>query len=186
MFLMAYFLIACDKNSNAGLDAASPTSLESELVEQNVILTSGINFDTNEAVVFNPFTGQLSKPCQEKPSYSTKEQSKKEQPECTVKEPDIVAPAPVLDAIKNSREIFKGTIKRDGKEIPARFAIGVTALFEGSMCITHWLGGNEYQDCVTVKQRCNYYVSRPSRITSNIRATCSQFPGWPNQLIPLP
>jgi len=174
-------LMACSEES---VDDATVPSL----VEQNVVLSSGINFDNGETVVFNPLTGEIIKPCKEN-AANAKKYDKQGQQECKINESDIVAPAPVLDAIKNSREIIKGYIKKDGKEIPARFSISVSVIYEGSMCITYWSGGNEYpENCTTVKQKCNYYVPsfRHRFIDANVTKTCKNFPGWPDRKIPLP
>jgi len=186
IFLVAFALMSCDKDSNATLDATLPTSTIYGLIEQNVVLTSGINFETGKPVVFNPLTGQEVRACIDTATYSVKQPSKDGRLECNIKETELTAPPAVLDAIKSSREIINGSFKKNGKEIPARFIVSVTALFEGSMCVTHWSGGNEFEDCVTVKQRCNFYVPRHSRITPNVTATCSSFPEWPDQLIPTP
>lgn len=156
------------------------------LVDHNVVLSSGINFDNSKTVVFNPLSGEKIKPCKEIATYAGKQQVKRSQKECKINETDIVAPTPVLDAIKNSRKTINGFIKKDEKEIPARFFITVTTLFEGSMCLTHWSGGNEYEDCTFVKEKCNYYVPsfRHRYIDDNVRNTCGIFLGWPDTRIP--
>jgi hypothetical protein len=157
-------------------------------VDNNVGLISGLNFDSGEPALFNPLTEKETIPCQKATADYPIGKNNYRQQKCKVNESDINAPAGVIDAIKNSREILRGTIKQK----PARFAVSVTALFEGSMCTTIWIVGNQTENCTSLAERCNNYVPNSPRIdrVEGLRKACNELSelksaNWPSGYIPL-
>jgi hypothetical protein len=164
----------------------SKQSIASRLIDQNSVLATGIIFDTGKSIAFDPLTEKEISPCN-KTANTIKQRKVKTKHGCKVNEFKIDAPAAVLDAIKNSRQIYKGFVTRDGKKIPTTFVSTVTALYEGSLCHTYWSGGVQLENCISVKQICNYYVNRQERINGvlGLRQTCTNLSSsWPNQPIP--
>jgi hypothetical protein len=175
----------------------------------NVLLVSGIDFKTGKSFVINPITGKEQQPCRQeaiivntdKPSQPTyrKEGLKNEKisnattkpqhsDECNIK---IVNPSPELaNAIQSSEKIIDGTVRKGGKDIPARFVVSITALYPGSNCATYYSGGKEYKYCSDTQANCNlvsptinpasagYGVSSNESFRRAVRKVCRQFSTW--------
>jgi hypothetical protein len=133
LLLICTVLISCDQPKSTIL-----TSLKN----QNVVIASGINFETGKAVVFSPFTEKEVKACD---SSDASDQNGKQG--CGIEIVEGDNSATILNAIASSREVIAGKIKKNGKEIPARFFVTVIALHEGSMCGTVYHGGRQYYCC---------------------------------------
>jgi hypothetical protein len=121
-------------------------------IGQNVILINGYNFETTKPVVINPLTSIEIGSCiirsNKKTTNPPQGQPDKDygRVKCTS---EIVNPPPFLnEAIQNSKSIIEGFIRKDGKLIPARFVISVTALYQGSKCETYLSGGEQYEVCM--------------------------------------
>lgn len=179
MSSLVLLLSACiEKPQNDQEDPLSPL-----MVEQNVVLVSGVDYETGRLFAYDPISAETIMACNSISTDAKRKQQMSKQ-ECLINDYEIRAPESVLDAIKTSQETIDGSVIKDGKEIPARFVVTVSALYEGSLCVTEWSGGAQYENCTNVKQKCNFYVKFKSRITPAITKTCNQFPGWPNTLIP--
>lgn len=167
-------------------------------IGQNAVLANGYNFDTAKPIVVDPITSITLSACHKtkinrsgnKSGYKVNVPTQDNSSEfigvndfnldCGT---EIVNPAPFLnEALKNSQNVIKGTIKKDGKEIPARFLISVTALYEGSNCVTYFSGGEQYESCESVKSQCrsvlSTYTSFPDPYRTNVINTCKGFRFW--------
>jgi hypothetical protein len=118
------------------------------LQKQNVQIGSGTNFDTGEPVVFNPVTGKEVKPCKTSGTENTYAKSEPiHQKGCGIELVDGEETDFIKSAVKNSSKQINGKIRRDGKEIDARFFVDITVLYKGSNCGTIWKHGKEYYCC---------------------------------------
>lgn len=132
----------------------------------NVILGTGINFETKKPVVLNPLTGEEVAPCGSVDGRGN----------CmtTIKTDNSELAA----AIKNSGKIIEGTINKDGKDIAASFIVSVTALYKGSNCITYISAGSQYENCTTLQKDCAFllplsqYGNETETKRKNVRKVC--------------
>jgi exopolysaccharide biosynthesis protein len=189
-FLSMFILFACNEHIAV---VRPPVPELFELVNNNIVLSEGVDFKTGKPVVLNPLTGKTIEPCKQPSTYTSKQQDYQKQKddqkknECKIQFSAKDAPASLSELLNNGRESYSGFLLKDGKKIPAKFSNSVSARYDGSWCLVLWSGGYQYEDCVTTKQICNWYVYYPAYITNNVWYTCtSQFPGsgWPSQLIP--
>jgi len=178
-------LFACDnkpKSSEASIEKAPQTNaktpkittsnldtkkslqqtvnLQTNLVNNKVFLTSGINIKTGEPLIFNSVDGTEVTPCKEitldkqsidKSTYNLKKESKNTQPACT-----LTAVDPELrKIIEATRSIKKGTVLKDGSKQSIRYTVSVSILSKGSDCITEYRNGKQYQIlCVQEQGYC--------------------------------
>jgi hypothetical protein len=155
-------VISCSDNDN-------DTGAIPQLIKQNVILTSGVDFDTAKVVALNPFTGKEIVPCsttgnifvsgslsdtkQEQVQYSSKSDDKDG---CSSIQTLIVDPDDALkSALKSAQSPpIQGTVRVNGKDKPARFIVSVTALYLGSHCATIYPAGQQLTNCVNKERYC--------------------------------
>ncbi|SJM95573.1 hypothetical protein [Crenothrix polyspora] len=149
----------------------------SNLFGKNIVLVTGVDFQTGKSVVLNPITGEAVTACD---SQSTKAG-------CTTQlissDPQISNPNPELtSAINSSQKIIFGVINKNGKNIPARFVVTVTALYEGSNCATYISAGSQWESCTTLEIDCNSllplvrYGNKTESIRKNVRNVCGGIP----------
>lgn len=173
------------------------------MFERNVVLLTGINFETGKPVIVNAMNGQIVQPCTPPAPANNPPSSNGGggggvstggpigRALAGINKPCIAsvgsAPVEVLNAIEASQQIMGGTMKKGDKEVPARFAVSVTALYPGSDCVTYISGGNQYQVCSSLQADCqtllplSAYGYLPEVHRRNIRNTCRQFPAvWRN------
>lgn len=169
----------------------------SNFFEKNVVLATGIDFQTAKSIVLNPITGEQLTSCgsgvkivntdknipQTKPNQRllSKNPPTSIQSNCNTQ---IVDPNPELaNAISASEKIISGTIRKNGKDIPARFVISINALFEGSNCDYYISQGQQFMFCSNTQSNCNvifpYYASSTSdSYRRAVRKVCTPFPSW--------
>jgi hypothetical protein len=135
----------------------SKESISSQLIDNKSVSAIGINFDTGKSIALDPYSEEEILPCKKR-SISSEGKDTKGIQKCKINENEIIASELVLNAIKNSREIFEGFVINGDKKIPAKFTISVSALYEGSMCHTYWSTGDQLENCISVRRRCNDYV----------------------------
>lgn len=158
---MGTLLISCglhSKKSTTHLITPGPVLNH---VKQNVPLSTGVNFRTRELVGLNPLTGRLLKPCKDTSDYVGSDTTDyvadrvdktipkyrdTKDGECKVK---VVAPTngPLDTALKISKSVIKGTVIRDGKEIPSYSIVEVRTFYKGSDCSSSTAGGIILQNC---------------------------------------
>jgi hypothetical protein len=172
-----------------------------EFFGKNIVMATGIDFQTGKSVVLNPTTGQVIKPCSNQqdilnPNDPTGQTITKQRnisqyrgvpPDNEDCNTQIIEASPeVLNAIKSSQNISNGTVRKNGKDIPARFVISVATLYKGSDCISYTSLGNRVVVCTTLLAQCNAslpltrYGVRPELTRKLIRKTCRQFAAWKN------
>jgi hypothetical protein len=195
--LVAMYLAACCTNPTTPpiTEEASKDMIPS-FFGKNVVLATGIDFQTGKPVVLNPMTGEQQKPCNSGTVIVNSDKNPRQalRQHATVKagadvasnESDcntqIVDPSSeLLNALSSSDKIINGTIRKNGKDVPARFVVSVAALYEGSNCVTYISGGKEYDICSTLQGDCNLilplsvYGVKNETIRRNVRNTCMQF-----------
>lgn len=174
------------------------------MFEQDVILLTGINFKTGKPVIVDAMTGQIVQPCVPTPPPTNNTPSipiggggggitpgNIGRVLAAVSKPCIAsvssASPEVLSAIDSSERIYDGAMRKNGKDVAARFAISVTALYKGSDCVSYISGGNEYEVCSTLQNDCkallplSVYGYLPESNRRGVRNTCRQFPSiWRN------
>ena len=132
-------------------------NLQTNLVNNKVFLTSGINIITGEPLILNSVDGTEVTPCKETPfnkqpiDKKTYNQKKDTQPACT-----LTAVDPELKKIiEATRSIKTGTILKDGSKQSIRYTISVSILSKGSNCITEYRNGDQYEIlCVNEQDNC--------------------------------
>jgi hypothetical protein len=140
-------LVACDKSQSIP-----------GLSDKHVILANGVNFDSGELVVLNTITGKQVQPCDSSTIkennhsstggyHSDSTQTEKlNNSKCDIQ---IIDPSEFLqNAISSGDKVVNGTVLKNGKKIPARFFITVTALFPSSYCSTLYGSGAQYDQCI--------------------------------------
>ena len=143
------------------------------LIKQNVITTSGVAYNTGETVTIDPFTGKEIMPCgttdnvfvprnipdsnQEKFKSTPENKAELMHGSCNTQivEPEDPSINTFLkQAIKISESPIMGVVRDKGKEKEARFLIQVTALYEGSHCVTTFSAGAQRRKCVRREEQC--------------------------------
>lgn len=205
--LVGFLLVSCTETPS------KPMSTDligiPEFFTKNVILATGIDFDTGKPLVLNPITGELQQPCEsEILVINTNKNTQKglRQQRLLGKTSPYKANAPtrpsdcntqivdpnqeLANAISNSEKIIYGTIRKNGKDIPARFVVSVTALYEGSDCATYIQNGKQYTFCSTTQGKCDsvspilsifpggYAESNIDSYRRAVRKVCRKFPTW--------
>ena len=195
--LVGVFLVACCTNPTT-LPITEETSKDMipGFFGKNVVLATGIDFQTGQSTVLNPMTGEQQKPCNSRvvivnsdkyPRPAPRQQGRvKAEANVASNEggcnTQIVDSSPELrNSLNSSEKIINGTIRKNGKDIPARFVVSVAALYEGSNCVTYISGGKEYDICSTLQGDCNLilplsvYGNKNETIRRSVRNTCMQF-----------
>lgn len=142
--------------------------LQTNFLNQDAILATGLDIKTGKPVVLGTVKGENIEPCSDSTIFASTEtgntDSKEvysEPAEKTRNDKDqdcikVVNPSADLKSVLNStRSIIDGTVIKDGEIKPAKFIVQVSALFEGSDCITHYVGGVQYADGLCVKETQN-------------------------------
>jgi hypothetical protein len=210
LVFVGVFLVACCTNPPPIIEESSEDMIPN-LFGKNIVLATGIDFQSGKSIVLNPVTGDKVKPCNSlgvvvnsgKYIQQTLRQQRllgkaganapSDQEDCNAQ---IVDPNPELtNAIKSSENIINGTIRKrkGGKDIDvnARFVVTVTALYEGSDCIDVISAGSQYEHCTTLKDDCNFvlplkrYGKKSESVRKNVRKACGQQPTPPG-VIPSP
>jgi len=101
-----------------------------QLFDKDAILTTGINFNTIQPIILSSITGEAIKPCTQ----------------ITCRVQAIPPNTAVKTALENTKPI-PGHILIKGKRVPATYIVSVTALYEGSKCITRYINGRQYKFC---------------------------------------
>jgi len=109
------------------------------LFDQDAILATGINFKTEEPVLLSSITGKSISPCAQITNHRGPRRIS-----CDVKA--IPPNEAVQRALENTKPI-PGEIIVNGKKVPATYIVNVMALYKGSMCMTHYIGGRQYKFC---------------------------------------
>jgi hypothetical protein len=144
-----------------------------QLIKQAVITTSGVAYNTGETVTIDPLTGKEIPPCgttnnvfvpqnmsdkkQEKITSSPENKTELMHGSCNTQivefeNPDI--DASFKQAIKISESTVEGMVRDNGVEKRARFIVEVTALYEGSHCVTTYSAGKQRRKCINREQEC--------------------------------
>lgn len=141
------------------------------LVQRNVVSTSGIDFNTGKIVSINPLNGQEILPCgntndifidqnnseRKKVKQGSKDETHDEfmQKPCNTQIARLQDPsleAALKETIKISEKPINGVVLDNGVEKEARFVIEVTALYEGSHCVTTFSAGQKRRKCIKTEQ----------------------------------
>ena len=132
----------------------------SKLIEKNVVLANGIDFDTGKLVSIDPYTGEEITPCLSgQPATDSKETKQGQQTLSSCKAPVMLSGESLnhtflQDALKSSGQPIMGKVKVNGEEKDARFVITVTALYKGSHCTTTYSAGDERTQCINTELMC--------------------------------
>jgi len=186
--------------------------------DKNVVLATGIDFNTGESVVLNPINGESINPLTDSQQRLCNQDSvivntdgytrqnltkqsilkrsaitKNLNPKLNECNTHIVNPNQELtSAINSSEKIINGTVRHNGKDLPARFVVSVTALFEGSNCAYYISGGKQFRFCADIESNCNivapvinsdqprYAASGNESYRRAVRKVCRQFTAWKN------
>jgi hypothetical protein len=161
----------------------SSINLIANLFGKNVVLATGINFLTGKSIVLNPITGEEVTSCNSKsvtPSVNGG---------CTTQiNVDTSLDPELATVISSSEKIINGVIRKNGKDIPARFITTVTAVYEGSECTTLIVGGNQYEHCITDEGGCAFvaplsrYGNKSESVRKTVRKACGAIP--PTGVVP--
>ncbi len=195
--LVSVFLVACCTNpTTPPITEETPKDMIPSFFGKNIVLATGIDFQTGQSIVLNPMTGEQQKPCKSgsviinSDKYSRPDLRQQaaikaganvanNEGDCNTQ---IVDPSPELaNALGSSQRIIHGTIRKNGKDIPARFVVSVSALYEGSYCHTYIVGGEEWEICSTLQSQCDMilplsmYGKKTEPVRRNVRNTCMQF-----------
>lgn len=123
-------------------------------------LSSSIDSKTGESVVISSISGEIIPPCNDGGfltiqgnDYQKKASNKKSTKiDCAIK---VVDPSPELrSAIEGSNSVIKGSLLKNGKKINAVFYSSITAVYSGSICHTHQIGGIQRTFCPTESNFC--------------------------------
>lgn len=160
-------LIACGPVENKNCQTIT------KLVEQKVILTSGYNVETKEDVTLDTLTGKTIEPCKPQKKNGAaygKATHSGNSNECKTQ---IVDESDSLrQAVKLSKTPINGTILKDGKRIPAKFHVAVTAVYKSSYCTTKYSAGEQIERCISEENLCKAIKSISP---GNIPASCNKF-----------
>ena len=145
---------------------------------KNVVLATGIDYRTGKPVVLNPISGEAVKSC-----YSLNTQSNNTCKAQLLSDGAlwVGVPQEIASALDMSNKVFEGTIQKNGKNIPARFLVSVSALYQGSMCHTYISGGEQWETCSTLQDDCalvlplSIYGKKNETGRRKVRDTCMQF-----------
>jgi hypothetical protein len=146
----------------------------SNLFGKNIVLVTGVDFQTGKSVVLNPVTGEAVSSCD---SPGTKVG-------CTTRiiNSDSQFSPELNNAINSSQKLIFGVINKNGKNIPARFVVTVTALYEGSNCATYISAGHQWEFCTTLQTDCTWfspltrYGNKTETVRKNVRNACGGIP----------
>jgi hypothetical protein len=150
----ACLISGCDKSSK-------PLDI---FVNEDVVLVSGVNFETKQLVVINSRNGNRVQLCS--PVETNNKNSKENQKtissqdtndhylQCNTKFVINDDSQSLLNAaIQSSQKPIQGKIEKGGKLIDATYVVVVKALFEGSNCETDTSGGIQFETCVPPRPR---------------------------------
>lgn len=141
------------------------------LFGKDVVLVTGRDFKTGQPIVANPLTGDEVPPCNIQSDIQTSNST-------GCQTAVIDAPSEIASAIRASNQIFQGTINKNGKTIEARFVVTVTALYEGSSCVTEITAGKQYEYCTSLQRDCTFllpltrYGNKTEDVRKNVRKAC--------------
>lgn len=107
-----------------------------KMFDKHSVLAAGVDADTNEPVVINTVSGAAVESCQEDltPGKS-----------CGLKL--VKVPKEVRQALKIKKPLTGKVVNHHGKEVDANFFVNVMTVYEGSTCITFYIGGEEFTIC---------------------------------------
>ena len=111
-----------------------------KLIVEHAVVATGINFETNKAIVLNSITGEEIIPCNKTRGL---ERSNK----CKTK---IITANDNLQAALNIKEPIKGYIMKGDKKVEAEYIVSITAHYKGSHCVTTIFGDTQYEDCTSI------------------------------------
>jgi hypothetical protein len=162
------FLVSCAHVEHPGGKIARLLSIP-QFIKRNVILSSGIAFNTAKSITLDPISGEQINPCGTTDDVfitqkilraigkhlHAKPNSVDEVAESCTKTQIVDANATLVEAIKSSEKPILGTVRVNGKEKPARFVVTVTALHEGSHCTTTYSEGVQRTNCIDNEIKCD-------------------------------
>jgi hypothetical protein len=140
-----------------------------KFIKRNVIMTSGIAFNTAKSITLDPISGEQINPCGTNDDvfitqkflraigrhiHAIPDSADKGAKPCT-KTQIVDANVTLVAAIKSSEKPILGTVRVNGKEKPARFVVTVTALHEGSHCTTTYSEGVQRTNCIDNQTKCD-------------------------------
>jgi hypothetical protein len=137
------------------------------------VLATGINFLTGKSIVIDPITGEEVTSCTSTSGASGANGGCKTQINI-----DTSFNPELANIVSSSGRIINGVIRKNGKDIPARFVTTVTALYEGSECTTLIVGGNQYEHCITDEGGCTFvapltrYGNKSESVRKTVRKAC--------------
>ncbi|WP_411726128.1 hypothetical protein [Methyloglobulus sp.] len=154
-----------------GVISCSQNDPIEQLVKQNVILTSGVAFDTGKLVSINPFTSKEIAPCGTTDNiFVSRNPSDTKQGQIQFKPKSNTAPgncntkivalenpsleAALMQSLKLSKAPIQGTVNDNGQDKPAKLIVTVTALYPGSHCATIYSGGQQFTNCINQEAYC--------------------------------
>ncbi len=141
-----------------GTSLISCSPIQKLAEENNVVLLLGVDFETAKRVAIDAETGKEVLPCiqtggsnqdyqfnESKKGYEATD-TKNSRQECETEL--ILEDNPTLKtALELSKKPIQGTIRKNGKEIPAQYIVGVTAVYRSSHCNTDSSGGDQHERC---------------------------------------
>jgi hypothetical protein len=142
---LCFLLTSC---SNEGLILPIPIPKH---IDNEVVLSKGINFNTKKQVVLDPYTGEEVKPC-------IKQKADNEKENCI----ELVDPNPLVQNIlENAQFPISVKVKRNGKIIDehAVAVVTVDVLFQGSHCEASYNSGTQTVNCTSIAiNTCRTYL----------------------------
>jgi hypothetical protein len=147
---------------------------------KDVVMAIGIDFWTGKSIILNPIAETTITTCNpDSLGDLPTNQAQVTQIGCNSQ---VINPTPELaNALQSSQGIINGTIRKNGQDIPARFVVAVTALYEGSLCQTYFSGGDQWELCTTLEDNCKQvlplavYGQKNETVRRNVRNSCMQF-----------
>lgn len=146
IILLTYFyVISTNKN-----DFKSRMSIQT-LVKKKIALTTAVGKNGDNFII-NSLTGLTQNSCG-KPNIESN-QDNSDNSKCETR---IIVPIELKKLIEDTSKPFQGSIfTKDGEEITTSFSVIVSTSYKGSYCSTIFVAGEQYENCITQKEECEY------------------------------
>lgn len=157
--ILSVFLISCGLHSKVTRKQITTPLPVVDHIKHDVPLSTGVNFETGKIVSLDPLTGKKIKPCgiivEDVASLASAKHKYKNTDDDDCDFEIVTSNNPSLaSALKSSKSIIKGTVRKGGKIIPAYFVLEVRGQWEGSNCSSSSAGGSTSANCISKQQKC--------------------------------